>query len=380
MTRIVVEGWRFIPHSWAVVNQSLCLELLNRPEIELYHRDMPYWSDSWRSTEGLFPAIQETRLRALPVPPPDLRGHRVFRIDFPYRFGADPAGTGTFVWGTTEVGLVLDTDISGGQRPGEVLPSTGATIITPSRWSREGYIRSGAPPDKVVVVPCGVDTTLFKPPDPDERAALRKQLGWEGKFVALNISAMTGNKGIVSLLKAVAALTDRFPELWLMLKGMDALYGSEQLARNSFTQLTQEEATKVAARLQYVGHTLSAETMASLYKAADVYISPYHAEGFNLPVMEAAACGLPVICTGGGSTDDFTQPDFVMRIHSKVVLDRNGIRLLDLSLDHLVTLLTQVCADGTFRAQAQKAGPAFINAGFTWKHTVDRLLQVLIHN
>ncbi|KAJ3024471.1 hypothetical protein HDV00_000914 [Rhizophlyctis rosea] len=49
--------------------------------------------------------------------------------------------------------------------------------------------------------------------------------------------------------------------------------------------------------------------MCKLYNAADCYISPYTAEGFNLPVLEALACGIPVVVTKGGPTDDFTCPE-----------------------------------------------------------------------
>ena len=44
----------------------------------------------------------------------------------------------------------------------------------------------------------------------------------------------------------------------------------------------------------YTGGTYSCDKMADLYRAADVYAAPYRAEGFNLPVLEAAACGVPV--------------------------------------------------------------------------------------
>jgi len=43
----------------------------------------------------------------------------------------------------------------------------------------------------------------------------------------------------------------------------------------------------------------------ALYRAADVLVQPYRAEGFCLPALEALACGIPVIATAGGPTDDF---------------------------------------------------------------------------
>ena len=47
---------------------------------------------------------------------------------------------------------------------------------------------------------------------------------------------------------------------------------------------------------------------------ADCYVSPYRAEGFNLPVLEAIACGTPVIVTEGGATDDFCPDGVAYRI------------------------------------------------------------------
>lgn len=378
MKRIVVEGWRFLPHSFGIVNQYQCLELLNRPGVELYHRDMPYFSRSWRPAKGLLTEAQEARLRAIPAPPAGLTPDAVLRMTVPYRLRADPAAARTFVWGTAEFGCVQDAATWGRRPAHEALPRTQATIITSSGWSREGFVRSGAPPEKVVVVPCGVDMAVFKPPTLEERAALRTRLGWEGQFVVLNVGLLTLNKGIMELLTAVARLADRSPRLRLALKGGDHLYKSKQFLRQWLGRLTPAEAAKVRPRLRYVGDALSATTMASLYQAADAYVSPYRAEGFNMPVLEAMACGLPVICTSGGPTDEFTQPDFALRINSNLVdMKEEGKIRLAPDVDHLVALMADVMENDAFRSQARTAGPAFAATRFTWTHVVDRLLQII---
>ena len=70
------------------------------------------------------------------------------------------------------------------------------------------------------------------------------------------------------------------------------------------------------ARIAYITDDLTEQEMASLYAACDVLVHPYRGEGFGLPVIEAMACGLPVIVTAGGSTDDFATDEFAFRIPS----------------------------------------------------------------
>jgi glycosyltransferase involved in cell wall biosynthesis len=102
--------------------------------------------------------------------------------------------------------------------------------------------------------------------------------------------------------------------------------------------------------------------MAVLYQAADAYVSPYRAEEFNIPVLEAAACGLPVICTAGGATDDFVDDLFARRIEAKKRQLRGDgdreVAQLEPRIDHLVALMTEAVDDAGWRVQAAAAGPA----------------------
>ena len=107
-------------------------------------------------------------------------------------------------------------------------------------------------------------------------------------------------------------------------------------------------------------------------------LAPYFAEGFNLPVLEAAACGIPVICTRGGATDEFVTDEFAQRIDSQEIDRPGGKRVLVPNGDHLIQLLTNVISDESLRSRALSAGPAWISGRFTWKHTVDRLLALML--
>lgn len=144
--------------------------------------------------------------------------------------------------------------------------------------------------------------------------------------------------------------------------------------------LNDAERARVLPRLIYTGNQLSFAQIAEFYQAADVYVSPYLAEGFNLPVLEAAACGLLVICTAGGPTDDFTRSDFALRIESKftaVVIEGETLFMLAPEWEHLTDLMQSAIDRPEIAANARVAGPGFVAEHFSWRRGVDRLFEVI---
>lgn len=375
---LLIEGWRFLPHSYAIVNQFQILELLKQPSLRLVHRDMPLPVNRWVPAYGLFEAAEEERLKAIAVASARQSTDAVLRITFPYHC-EDSVAPRTCVFGTSEFGCVPKQFIAGGLTLAQALAESQTQIITPSQWSRNGFIHSGAPPERVTVVPHGVDPTVLRPLEAAEREARRASSGLTG-FTFLTIGSLTGNKGLPLLLKAFAEVILRYPEVRLVIKGLESLYPSLQLLRQQGQSLTDAEMERVSNRMIYTGETLSYRTMASLYQCVDAYVSPYSAEGFNLPVLEAVACGLPVICTAGGSTDDFTRPDFALRIASKrLETSQNGVQgwSLEPSLDHLIAQMCEVVENEKWVRTARVAGPAWVANGYTWAQVTERLLREL---
>ena len=130
--------------------------------------------------------------------------------------------------------------------------------------------------------------------------------------------------------------------------------------------------------LRYIGDDFAPEKMADLYRVADAYVSPYLAEGFNLPVLEAVASGLPVICTAGGPTEDFCSDLFSLKIESKLKDYSQGRQFLSPNIDHLISLMERVQSDDAFRGQAAKDGPAWAQDKFTWDAVAERLISVIL--
>src|SRR3546814_16703936 len=104
--------------------------------------------------------------------------------------------------------------------------------------------------------------------------------------------ARTPNKGSDRRLQAFAGLLEGRPAGRLVLKGTDSLFRSEEMLKGQLAELPRDAAARVAARITYLGGNYSFADMARLYQAADAYVAPYLAEGFNLPALEAAAFGL----------------------------------------------------------------------------------------
>jgi glycosyltransferase involved in cell wall biosynthesis len=238
--------------------------------------------------------------------------------------------------------------------------------VVPSRWSADGFRRCGWPEARIRIVPHGVDRATFAPVAKRRAEARRRHDLAPRDFVFLNVSAMTGNKGIPTLLRAFAQVVSRRPRARLMLKGLDGLYRSRDLLAEHLAALPADARERVVSRLLYNGDPFSIAALADCYRAADAYVSPYHSEGFNLPVLEAAACGLPVVCTAGGPTDDFVTDAFALRITSRIRPAPRG-EWLDPDLDDLCRLMIKAIDDAAWLAAAREAAPAHVHRHYTWE-------------
>jgi glycosyltransferase involved in cell wall biosynthesis len=373
--RLLVQGWRFIHHSYAIVAQAHCVSLLRRGDVELRFQDLPFAAPGWQPSRGILEPDDERALSAL------READAAFAPEATLRFARDftPPPTGrVFVFDTPEFGVLRPEvmqalrALGGGDAAGRV------HLLVPSRCVAEAYLRFGIAPARVHVVPHGVDPRVMHP-DPARRVEARRALGVDAGFVFLSVGAMTGNKGIDLLLRAFAQVAGAHPEARLVLKGADDLYASRARVQRMLDALKRAEREAVAPRLTYLGDRRSAREMADLLRAADVYVAPYLAEGFNLPVLEAAACGVPAICTAGGATDDFVAPSFAWRIRSRpdrVHTDMGFVgEVLQPDVEHLIELLREAARDPDAVRRMGAAGAEHVAREFTWDRVTERLVK-----
>jgi D-inositol-3-phosphate glycosyltransferase len=157
-----------------------------------------------------------------------------------------------------------------------------------------------AAPDRVEVVPPGVDLDVFTPGGPDGRRAARRRLGLpQDRSLLLFVGRIQPLKAPDVLVRAVAELVAADPARHDDL--MVAVVGGP-----SGTGLERPEQLQLLTRdlgLEYVVRfrpPAPRQVLADWYRAADLVVVPSHNESFGLVAVEAQACGTPVVATRVG--------------------------------------------------------------------------------
>lgn len=146
----------------------------------------------------------------------------------------------------------------------------------------------GADAARTTVIPCGVDTGLFRP---DDRDVARARIDAGDAPVVLYVGRIAPIKGLETLLDAVAHLRARGATFRLLIVGGEAdepTEGHEAEIRQRVDRLGLRDTVRfVGAQPQ--------EALRDYYVAADVTVLPSYYESFGMVALEAMACGSPVI-------------------------------------------------------------------------------------
>ena len=358
------EGSQFVHHSLALVNREICLRLIDSGhELDI----IPYEKDQFGpEADPRFGKIAG-RVNGALSRRPDVH----VRHQWPPDFTPPPEGHWVMIqpW---EFGRLPEQWVG----PMSALLDE---IWVPSRHVLKTYVASGVPSDRVHVVPNGVNTDIFHPGLKPYPLASRK------RFKFLFLGGTLWRKGIDVLLEAFRTTFSKNDDVSLIVKdmGTDSFYQG-QGAEGTIRAIRNDPA---APELVYMQEMLSDADMPRLLAACDCLVHPYRGEGFALPVLEAMACGLPVITTEGGSTDDFCPPDQVFLIPSvRRECNVKDMRLaggagwvLEPDLSALKAILGQVYEEAaTARERALKFSE-HIRRSYDWKNVAEKVAERIIH-
>jgi D-inositol-3-phosphate glycosyltransferase len=173
-------------------------------------------------------------------------------------------------------------------------------IIASTERGRQELVRYyDAPPDKISVVPCGVNLEQFRPLD---RAQARLRLAQaypgacriDGEKLALFVGRLDPLKGLDRLIEALPYLGD-IVGLRLVVVGGDEHNGHEiEQLRQLACDLNVQDAVGFWGLVKH-------EQLPYYYSAADVCVVPSYYESFGLVALESLACGTPVLATDVGN-------------------------------------------------------------------------------
>jgi len=325
--KILFRGWFEIPHSYSLVN---CFQIVHlyqkyKDNIEFYVTEMPYYREQWNGSRKLVYSEEYNEiirnLKKWNGEDVDL----VYSITYPYNI--DPVVIGgrnipkcvfytsefttldpTF-FAQTELNLSDDARITK-----YVAGAKNLYMTSPSVWSSLGMVKYGLPDKKNRIITHGVDGSIFKF-DVSNRKAIRNFYKVsDNEILLINIGSMTGNKGMLYILQILHCLVNRLRKVHykLLLKGTGDLYQSKEMLELYFQHLqnnnvmTRDEMNVLLKdHIIFTDKTLPYSKVNDLFNAADLYISPYLAEGFNLTSLEALSAGLPVMISSTGSTKEY---------------------------------------------------------------------------
>ncbi|RME54716.1 glycosyltransferase family 1 protein [Candidatus Woesearchaeota archaeon] len=157
-------------------------------------------------------------------------------------------------------------------------------IIAITPWELNQITKWGGKKDKIIVIPNGMDSILFKKVAPNK---FKKDLGIpKDKKVVLFFGRKNPVKGVSNLLKAEQEILKEREDCYFVFVGPDE--GEEHLI---------ESAAKTNNKIINLGPIYDKTKIAEMYQGSDIYVLPSYREGLPLTLFEAMASGLPIVAT-----------------------------------------------------------------------------------
>ncbi len=245
-------------------------------------------------------------------------------------------------------------------------------VWVPSEFNRQGFLRSGLK-RPVHVVPLGVDINYFHP-------AMKAEPNPMGDFIFLSLFEWGERK-----------------EPWLLLKAFNDVFSAREPVRLLCKIMNRDPSVRIKEEIQRlrlkpsggrISYLFNLEfphyELASLYRSADCLVAASRGEGWNMPLIEAMACGLPAIATDWGAQTDFFHAGVGYPLRSRWTVPAiakcpyyAGFSWADPDPDHLRHLLREVYENRDEAGRRGQAAAAEVASRWTWQNTARKIMARL---
>jgi len=230
---------------------------------------------------------------------------------------------------------------------------TADRIIAISQTTKADLIiRFRLAPQRITVIPGAADA-YFQPQSHDRIAAVRRRYALPEKYV-LYVGSNKPHKNLQRLIEAwkIAECGMRNAECKLVIAGhWDERYPEAK-------KLSEESGLK--NKVLFIGQ-VEDSNLPALYSGAQLFVFPSLYEGFGLPVIEAMACGVPVLCSSVSSLPEVTGDAALL--------------VGPLDVNSLAAAMNRLLADEVLRREMSRKG--LVQAGkFSWERTARETVNV----
>ncbi len=203
--------------------------------------------------------------------------------------------------------------------------------------------------DRLTHVPNGLDLDRFKPATSEERKQIRARLGLPDGPIALFVGQIIKRKGVDRLLEVWGEVLASINDAWLVFVG-----------EGDLSQAVRERAALPASRILYLGVR---RDIPELMRAANVFVLPSRNESFGNVMVEAMACGLPLIAGRTG-------------IAGRLAIDSIAGRLVDPErADEIAYALSEILGSAEQAAKLGSRGRELARQ-FDYRQVAARYLEI----
>ncbi len=210
----------------------------------------------------------------------------------------------------------------------------------------------GVPRERIAIVSPAVSPEFYPFSDPAAQAAVRARYGIRHEAFVLSGSGTEPRKNIVGLIEAFG-LAPRVREKLNLV-----VVGSMERGAEAISAAVRRHGLESA--VIFPGH-VPLEDLRVLYSSCALFAFPSLYEGFGMPVLEAMACGAPVVSSNASSLPE--------------VAGDAALLVNPLDVEELAAAMTRVVEDTAFREDLRKRGTLRVKA-FSWEQSARDLLRV----